>query len=431
VTVLGASGDLAKKKTFPALLDLFAHGLLPQHVVIAAYARSENKTEDFRKYVAGILRGKASDEVVEAFAQRVDYFRGAYGSEEDFGALAAELSRLEAASVDSPVRNRLFYFAVPPDVFIPAGRAIKLRCSSAQGWNRLIIEKPFGHDFDSAKAMSDELRDLWPEESLYRIDHYLGKEMVQNLMLFRFGNMFLEPLLNRNYVAAVQITFKEDFGTMGRGGYFDGYGIIRDIIQNHLMQVLSLVAMEPPVRVVGHDAAEFVRSSKVDVLHSIPPLRPEDVVLGQYVADESGKNAGYLDDPTVPQGSVTPTFCVAKINVRTPRWDGVPFILKAGKALEERKGEIRIQFKDAPASDFMFDRGHPHSEGDKSFHLARNELVMRLQPAEAVYLKVNLKAPGLGFDATQSELDLSYNKRYLMQLDRTLLENVRNHLLYF
>jgi glucose-6-phosphate 1-dehydrogenase len=171
--------------------------------------------------------------------------------------------------------------------------------------------------------MSNQLTALWAEESIYRIDHYLGKEMVQNIMLFRFGNTFLEPLLNRNHVAAIQITFKEDFGTMGRGGYFDGYGIIRDIMQNHLMQVLSLIAMEPPVRVVGGDSATYVRNAKTNVLHSIPPLTIDDVVLGQYGPDDEGKYPGYLDDKTVPEGSLCPTFAVAHIRVRTPRWDGV------------------------------------------------------------------------------------------------------------
>ncbi len=266
------------------------------------------------------------------------------------------------------------------------------------------VEKPFGHEYESARKMSSELGALWEEQDIYRIDHYLGKEMVQNLMLFRFGNTFLEPLLNRNNVAAVQITFKEDFGTQGRGGYFDSYGIIRDIMQNHLMQVLSLVAMEPPIRVVGHDSADLVRNAKVNILRAIEPITLQNVVLGQYIADDAGTNPGYLEDKTVPPNSLTPTFAVAVLYINTPRWSGVPFILKAGKALEERKGEIRIQFKEAPASAFMF-----HKSDDEPF--PRNELVMRLQPTEAVYMKVNLKTPGLSFESTQSELDLSYDKR--------------------
>jgi glucose-6-phosphate 1-dehydrogenase len=416
ISVLGASGDLAKKKTFPALLDLFAHDLLPKHVVIVGYARSALDDACLRDLITAAVSGKAPIEVIHAFVARVFFSRGSYDSEGDFALLSARLTELELESIDSPVRNRVFYFAVPPNVFIPAAASIKGAAASTLGWNRLIVEKPFGHDYDSALEMSNQLCALWPEECIYRIDHYLGKEMVQNIMLFRFGNTFLEPLLNRNHVAAVQITFKEDFGTMGRGGYFDNYGIIRDIMQNHLMQVLSLVAMEPPVKVIGQDSATYVRNAKTSVLDSIPPLTIDDVVLGQYGADAEGKNQGYLQDKTVPAGSMCPTFAVAQLRVRTPRWDGVPFVLKAGKALDSRKGEIRIQFKDAPGASFMFDRCDRMDGGGcdgLAAHLPRNELVLKLQPTEAVYLKINVKTPGLSFDSTQSELDLSYKQRYI------------------
>lgn len=386
--------------------------------MIIGYARSAWSDESLRDMVTASVSGKAHIDIIHKFVARIFYCRGNYDSEGDFALLSARLSELEIASIDSEVRNRLFYFAVPPNIFIPAAASIKASAVSSLGWNRLIVEKPFGHDYDSAKAMSNQLTALWAEESIYRIDHYLGKEMVQNIMLFRFGNTFLEPLLNRNHVAAIQITFKEDFGTMGRGGYFDNYGIIRDIMQNHLMQVLSLLAMEPPVRVVGENSADYVRNAKTNVLNSIPPLTIDDVVLGQYGQDIDGKNDGYLDDKTVPAGSLCPTFAVAHLRVKTPRWDGVPFILKAGKALDERKGEIRIQFKDAPGASFMFDRcdhidNNDGTCGDLATHLPRNELVMKLQPSEAVYLKVNLKTPGLTFDSTQSELDLSYKSRFM------------------
>lgn len=304
-------------------MDLFAHDLLPPHVVIVGYARSAWTDDAFRDYLAKAIGGKAPDEITTKFLRRVSYCRGSYDSDSDFAVLAAQLTELELQSVDALKRNRMFYFAVPPNVFIPAAASIKTASVSTAGWNRLIVEKPFGHDYDSALRMSSQLTALWEEESIYRIDHYLGKEMVQNIMLFRFGNTFLEPLLNRNHVAAVQITFKEDFGTMGRGGYFDGYGIIRDIMQNHLMQVLSLIAMEPPVRVVGEDSATYVRNAKTNVLNSIPPLSIDDVVLGQYGPDNEGENGGYLDDSTVPAGSQCPTFAVAHLKVRTPRWDGV------------------------------------------------------------------------------------------------------------
>jgi glucose-6-phosphate 1-dehydrogenase len=279
---------------------------------------------------------------------------------------------------------------------------------STSGWTRLIVEKPFGRDYDSSKKLASELGALFTEDHIYRIDHYLGKEMVQNLIMFRFGNIFLEPLLCSKYVHSVQITFKENFGTEGRGGYFDNFGIIRDVMQNHLTQVLSILAMEPPVQLVGDGSANYIRDAKVRVLQAISPVTVQDVVLGQYVANSNG-DIGYKDDLTVPTDSKTPTFCQAIMHVHTPRWEGVPFIMKAGKALDERKSEIRIQFKDAPAHAFLF--GLPTEPGSGHEELPRNELVLRLQPTEAVYMKINVKRPGLSSESVQSELDLSYRTR--------------------
>jgi glucose-6-phosphate 1-dehydrogenase len=415
--VLGASGDLAKKKTFPALFDLFRHQYIPASVNIVGYARSELPYEQFCAKIKSFLKG--TEEEILAFLARCSYHAGAYDSSEDFIKLHNSLTALELNNkCGCTGSNRLFYFAIPPNIFIPAASAISENAQSHHGWTRVVVEKPFGHDLTSAVDMSRRLQALWREDQIYRIDHYLGKEMVQNLTIFRFGNTFLEPLLNNRHVSVVKISFKEDFGTMGRGGYFDNYGIIRDIMQNHLMQVLTLVAMEPPVRVAGEGYPNYIRDSKVNVLRAIPPLRLEDVIIGQYVANESG-DKGYLDDPTVPPDSNTPTFAQVVLRVRTPRWEGVPFIMKAGKALDERKAEIRIQFKDAPAADYLF-----NGEG-----CPRNELVMRLQPSEAVYMKVsplsapppssapmwsqvNVKKPGLFTSMEQSELDLSYHTRY-------------------
>jgi glucose-6-phosphate 1-dehydrogenase len=295
----------------------------------------------------------------------------------------------------------MFYFAIPPNVFIPSARAIDVAARSKRGWNRIVVEKPFGHDLQSALEMSSQLTSMWSEDDIYRIDHYLGKEIVQNLLVFRFGNIFLEPIMNNRYVSSVKITFKENFGTQGRGGYFDNYGIIRDIMQNHLMQVLTLVAMEPPVKVAGEGYSNFVRDAKVNVLRTMSPLTLDDIILGQYVANDKG-DEGYLDDPTVPPNSRTPTFAQARFKIHSPRWEGVPFIMKAGKALDERKAEIRIQFQEVPGAHFMF-------FGQDS---PPNELVMVLQPDQAVYFKVNVKKPGLYSQMEQSELDLSYGHRY-------------------
>jgi len=274
------------------------------------------------------------------------------------------------------------------------------------------VEKPFGHDLESATILSKSLGALFQESQLYRIDHYLGKEMVQNLMVLRFANSFFEPIWNRNHIKCVRIIFKEDFGTQGRGGYFDKFGIIRDVMQNHLMQVLCLVAMEPPVSL----GAEDVRDEKVKVLRSIPEIKPEFVVTGQYIRDSTGKNEGYKDDKTVPKDSVTPTFAQAVLWINNSRWAGVPFILKTAKAVDERKAEIRIQFHKSPTALF------PEAQ--------INELVIRIQPSEAVYIKTTNKTPGLQSQLIQTNLDLSYHSKFTTRYqpdayERLILDAVR------
>ncbi|WVZ74730.1 hypothetical protein U9M48_022880 [Paspalum notatum var. saurae] len=284
--------------------------------------------------------------------------------------------------------------------------------SSHTGWTRVIVEKPFGKDLDSAEELSAELGQLFTEEQLYRIDHYLGKELVQNLLVLRFANRLFLPLWNRDNIANVQIVFKEDFGTDGRGGYFDQYGIIRDIIQNHLLQVFCLVAMEKPVSL----KPEHIRDEKVKVLQSVEPIKHEEVVIGQY--------DGYKDDPTVPDDSNTPTYASLVLRVHNERWEGVPFILKAGKALNSRKAEIRVQFKDAPGDIFRCKKQ------------GRNEFVIRLQPSEAMYMKLTVKKPGLEMATEQSELDLSYGMRYQdvkipEAYERLILDTIRGDQQHF
>lgn len=262
----------------------------------------------------------------------------------------------------------------------------------------MIVEKPFGHDAQSSAELSSHLSKLFKEEQLYRIDHYLGKEMVQNLMTIRFGNRIFNPTWNRENIASVLITFKEPFGTHGRGGYFDDFGIIRDVMQNHLLQILSLLAMEKPASIHPDD----IRNEKVKVLKSIEELSLKDVVLGQYVGDPEGEGDakyGYIDDETVPEGSKTPTYALAVLQIRNERWDGVPFILRCGKALNERKAEVRIQYHDVAGDIF---------EGKTK----RNEMVIRVQPGEALYVKMMTKSPGITFDMEETELDLTYRHRY-------------------
>lgn len=393
--ILGASGDLAKKKIYPTIWWLFKDNLLPVNTHFYGYARSKLTIPQIRQQCDRYMNVKPEemDDYAE-FWNRNRYVAGSYDDAKDFKKLNEELCKEEVKGRG----NRIFYLALPPSVFEPVTKNISTSLAAKNGWTRVIIEKPFGKDADSSALLSKHLESLFTEEQIYRIDHYLGKEMVQNLMVLRFGNRFFSPSWSRECIASVQITFKEPFGTQGRGGYFDEFGIIRDVMQNHLLQILSLVAMEKPASTHPDD----IRNEKVKVLKCIPPIELEDVVLGQYVGNPQGEGdakLGYLDDESVPKGSKTPTYALAVLNINNERWDGVPFILKCGKALNERKAEVRIQYNDVPGDIF---------EGKTK----RNELVIRVQPGEAVYLKMMNKTPGMSFEMEESELDLTYGSRY-------------------
>ncbi|XP_015112695.1 glucose-6-phosphate 1-dehydrogenase isoform X1 [Diachasma alloeum] len=393
---LGASGDLAKKKIYPTLWWLFRDNLLPKTTTFFGYARSKLTLKELRDKCHQYMKVKPGEEDrYEKFWQLNYYTAGSYDSEEDFAALNRELEKCEIGSE----ANRLFYLALPPSVFEPVTVHIRNTCMAQKGWTRIIIEKPFGRDAPTSERLSNHLASLFHEEQLYRIDHYLGKEMVQNLMTLRFGNRIFNPTWNRDNIASVHITFKEPFGTQGRGGYFDEFGIIRDVMQNHLLQIMSLVAMEKPASCCPND----IRNEKVKVLKCIKPLELDDVILGQYVGDPEAEDPearlGYLDDPTVPPNSTTPTFAMAALKINNERWDGVPFILKCGKALNERKAEVRVQYLDVPGDIF---------DGKAK----RNELVIRVQPGEALYIKMMTKTPGITFDMEETELDLTYGRRY-------------------
>ncbi|KAL7422522.1 Glucose-6-phosphate 1-dehydrogenase [Cryptotrichosporon argae] len=400
VVVLGASGDLAKKKTFPALFNLFRQGHLPGDLHIIGYARTKMDDDEFHKRATQYL-GKAPEgnekefnEAVDKFKSISSYVAGPYDEDSGFQELLKHVEDIEnqRSNGGEAKRNRLFYMALPPSVFTVVAKGLKKNCYSKEGHNRIIIEKPFGKDLESCREMMTALKAEWHENETYRIDHYLGKEMIKNMLVLRFGNVVLDAALNKNTVSNVQITFKEPFGTEGRGGYFDEFGIIRDVCQNHLMQTLSVLAMERPVSF----SAEDIRDEKVKVLRCIPPITQKDVLLGQYVGKDD--KPGYLDDDTVPKGSTCPTFAAMVLWVNNPRWQGVPFIMKAGKALNEAKVEVRVQFKDVPQGIFT--------------EVPRNELVLRIQPSEAVYLKLNSKLPGFVSRAIPTELDMTYKDRF-------------------
>ncbi|KAL7533039.1 hypothetical protein ACHAWF_004324 [Thalassiosira exigua] len=399
VVVVGASGDLAKKKTYPSLLSLYADDLLPPRVAIYGYARSKMTDDQLREKIRPHLEEKGG------FADRIDDFLGrcfyqsgsGYGDVDGWKALDDKLRKFEEegkANEGIEAFNRLFYFAIPPNVFAETGEAIKKTCMSASGFSRMIVEKPFGRDLDSCKEILARLGNHFDESDLFRIDHYLGKEMVQNLMVMRFGNVWMENMWNRNHVQCILLTFKEPFGTEGRGGYFDQYGIIRDIIQNHLLQVMCLLTMECANKLVGPESGEKIRDEKVQVLDAISPVTLDEVYLGQY--------EGYTDDLTITnKDSNCPTFAMVRCFINNPRWAGVPIVFKAGKALNERKAEMRIQFKDAPAAESLF-----------GTQVTRNELVVQLQPKESIYLKSNIKTPGFSSAPIQSELEVKYDTRY-------------------
>lgn len=407
--VLGASGDLATKKIYPTLWWLYRDGLLPAKTYFFGYARSKLNVDMIRQKTLQYMQVQDDEkEQLEKFFTLNAYIQGSYDKKEDFEKLNKEIQIKEK----SGKANRLFYFALPPSVYEDVSSNIKESCM-AQGthkcsktgeirtcWTRIIVEKPFGRDSESSAKLSAHLAALFHEDEIYRIDHYLGKEMVQNLIILRFANRIFAPVWNRDNIASVTISFKEPFGTQGRGGYFDDFGIIRDVMQNHLLQILSLVAMEKPVST----KAEDIRNEKVKVLKCISPLSMDHVVLGQYEGDPEGEGEaklGYRDDPTVPDGSNTATYVAAVLFIHNERWEGVPFILRCGKALNEKKAEVRIQFRDVPGNIF-------HTADD----IQRNELILRVQPGEAVYMKLMSKKPGMLFDCEETELDFTYGSRY-------------------
>ncbi|KAF5012223.1 hypothetical protein FDECE_1711 [Fusarium decemcellulare] len=410
IVVLGASGDLAKKKTVgssptsapPLMLCanmlvfcfmIYRNQFLPQDVKIVGYARTKMDHEEYIRRIKSYMKTptKESEQQLEEFCQLCTYVSGQYDKDESFQGLEQHLQEIEKGRAET---HRLFYMALPPSVFTIVSQHLKKICYPTKGIARVIVEKPFGKDLASSRELQKSLEPDWNEQELFRIDHYLGKEMVKNILILRFGNSFLGATWNRHHIDNVQITFKEPFGTEGRGGYFDEFGIVRDVMQNHLLQVLTLLAMERPISF----NAEDIRDEKVRVLRAIPAIEPKNVIIGQYGKSLDGSKPAYREDDTVPKDSRCPTFCALVAYIKNERWDGVPFIMKAGKALNEQKTEIRIQFKDVTSGIFK--------------DIPRNELVMRIQPNESVYIKMNSKLPGLSMQTVVTELDLTYRRRF-------------------
>ncbi len=409
IVVVGASGNLAIKKVFPALFALYCRGYLPEQFHIFGFARSSFTDAGFRTRVAEHLTcryapGESCEQRMDEFLGRCRYMSGSYGSRDAFLDLFAMMRDSEAGKP----ANRFYYLAVPPSVFLDVARAIGnaglVNCTSDEPWSRVVLEKPFGRDRESSDLMAGAISQVFTENQIYRIDHYLGKEVVQNLMVLRFANLVFQPIWNREYVRNVNILWKEDLGVEGRGEYFDRYGIIRDVMQNHLVQILALVAMEPPDRL---DAA-CTASEKVKVLRSVSPLKLEDLIIGQYSASVKGGRTypAYVEDETVPDDSITPTFAAARLKIDNPRWRGVPFVILAGKGLDARMTEIRIRFHDVPGNMFCRPDDCPNA----------NELTIRVQPDEAICLSLVNKVPGLGMKLASKSLDLLYKGVFSEQI---------------
>jgi glucose-6-phosphate 1-dehydrogenase len=396
--IFGASGDLTQRKLFPALYSLAYRQLLPEKFAVVGVARSEESDDDFRERMERAVREHARDpfrqDVWDGLADGMRYIATDFGDEEGEDRLADSLTRLDEER--GTTGNRLYYFAVPPSAILTLVRELGKR-RSAKGWTRLVIEKPFGHDLDSARALTAALQKHFVEEEIFRIDHYLGKETVQNMLALRFSNGIFEPIWNRQFIDHVQITVAETIGIEGRAEYYEQAGAIRDIFQNHLLQLLALTAMEPPIDFTS----EQVRNEKVKALRSLHTPGPKSVVRGQYGRGyiEGEEVPGYREEPGVAPDSMTETFVAAKLYVDNWRWADTPFYVRMGKRLARRETTIAIQFKSAP---------HPPFEESATEGLRPNVLAVHVQPDEGVSLAIGAKVPGAGMTIRNVHMNFLY-----------------------
>ena len=406
MVIFGATGDLTKRKLIPALCNLAQDDVLPKQFAIIGFASNDYTTDSFRKMLSEEIPKYASAPIDQKLwswmSERIYYVRGDFQDADAYKRLEQQI--VEADKKHNTLGNRFFYLAVAPRFFSPIVQMLGQCCLTKEEsghWARVIIEKPFGHDLESAKKLNQELQQVLTEKQIYRIDHYLGKETVQNVMVFRFSNNIIEPLWNRNYVDHVQITAAETVGVEHRGGFYETAGALRDMVPNHLFQLLTMTAMEPPI---SFDADE-VRNKQAEVLHAIQPFGPEEVltnmVRGQYGPGiiDGQRVVGYRNEPDVAPDSNTETFVALKLLIDNWRWAGVPFYLRTGKRLAKRMTEIVIQFRRTP---FVLFRNTTVK------NLETNRLVIHIQPDEGISLSFGAKVPGSVMKLGLVNMDFDY-----------------------
>lgn len=406
--IFGVTGDLSRKKLMPAVYDLANRGLLPPGFALVGFARREWEHQDFSKVVKEAVQKYArtpwSEDVWQQLSTGIRFVQGEFDDDAAFDRLRATIEELDRDRGTNG--NHAFYLSIPPKSFAQVCQQLK-RSSLAEPkqdqFRRVVIEKPFGHDLQSSRELNDVVESVFPADAVFRIDHYLGKETVQNILALRFANQLFEPLWNANYIDHVQITMAEDIGVGGRAGYYDGIGAARDVIQNHLLQLLALTAMEEPV---SFDAADL-RAEKEKVLSAV--RLPKDLgkytARGQYSSGWQGgeKVQGFLQEEGMNPKSVSETFAAMRLDINTRRWAGVPFYLRAGKRLGRRVTEIAVVFKRAPQQLFA---------EEQTSALGQNALVIRVQPDEGVTIRFGSKVPGVGMQIRDVTMDFGYGHAF-------------------
>ncbi|MCX6501120.1 MAG: glucose-6-phosphate dehydrogenase [Microbacterium sp.] len=411
LVIFGVTGDLARKKLMPAVYDLANRGLLPPGFGLVGFARRDWEDEDFAQVVYEAVKQYARtefrEETWQQLLQGIRFVQGEFDDPDAFRRLRETVDRLDVER--GTMGNHAFYLSVPPKAFPIVAKQLKDsglvddKTVGVDPWRRVVIEKPFGHDLESARELNDALEIAFPADSIFRIDHYLGKETVQNILALRFANELYEPIWNSNYVDHVQITMAEDIGVGGRAGYYDGIGAARDVIQNHLLQLLALTAMEEPI---SFDATQL-RAEKEKVLAAV--TLPEDLAhataRGQYAGGWQGgeKVTAFLDEDGMDPHSTTETYAAVKLEINTRRWAGVPFYLRTGKRLGRRVTEIAVVFKRAP--EHLFSRSQTSG-------LGHNALVIRVQPDEGVTIRFGSKVPGAGTQVRDVTMDFGYGHAF-------------------